>query len=52
MRYFLIQLFLNILRSVLFFYLQNPLLAFIEIIVFWVFIVVTAMEFYRANQKA
>lgn len=52
MRYFLIQLFLNILRSVLFFYLQNPLLAFIEVIVLWIFVFVTAMEFYKANKKA
>lgn len=52
MRYFLIQLFLNILWSILFFYLQNPLLAFIEIIVLWVFVLVTSMEFYKANKKA
>lgn len=52
MRYFVIQLFLNILRSILFFYLQNPLIAFIEIIVLWIFIVVTAYEFGKVNKKA
>lgn len=52
MRYFVIQLFLNILWSILFFYLQNPLLAFIEIIVLWIFIVVTAYEFGTIHKKA
>jgi len=52
MRYFVIQLFLNILWSIVFFYMQNPLLAFIEIIVLWVFIVVTAYEFSKINKKA
>lgn len=52
MRYFVIQLFLNILWSILFFYLQNPLLAFIEIIVFWIFILVTAYEFGKINKGA
>jgi tryptophan-rich sensory protein len=52
MRYFLIQLFLNILWSILFFYVQSPLLAFIEIIILWIFILVTSMEFYRANKKS
>ena len=52
MRYFVIQLFLNILWSILFFYVQNPLLAFIEVIVFWIFIVVTAYEFGKIHKKA
>ncbi len=52
MRYFVIQLFLNILWSILFFYLQNPLLAFIEIIVFWIFILVTAYEFGKIHKRA
>lgn len=52
MRYFLIQLFLNILWSILFFYIQSPLLAFIEIIILWIFILVTAYEFGRVNKGA
>jgi len=52
MRYFLIQLFLNILWSALFFYIQSPILAFIEIIVLWIFILVTAYEFGKINRKA
>ena len=52
MRYFVIQIFLNILWSIVFFYIQNPLLAFIEIIILWIFIVVTAYEFGKINKKA
>lgn len=52
MRYFVIQLFLNILWSILFFYIQSPLLAFIEVIVFWIFILVTAYEFGKINRTA
>lgn len=52
MRYFLIQLFLNILWSILFFYIQSPLLAFIEIIILWVFVLVTAYEFGKINKRA
>ncbi len=52
MTYFLVQLFLNILRSVLFFYIQSPILAFIEIIVLWIFVLVTSMEFYKANKQS
>ena len=49
---FFIQLGLNILWSFLFFYLQNPLLGFIEILVLLVFIVLTAWRFFGLNQLA
>jgi translocator protein len=43
---FLIQLILNALWSVLFFGLQNPLLAFIEIVLLWLAIIAT-ISFFR-----
>jgi len=45
-----IQLFLNALWSVLFFGLQNPLFAFIEIIFLWAAILITIIYFYRINK--
>lgn len=45
-----IQLFLNALWSVLFFGLQKPLFAFIEIIFLWVAILLTIIYFYRINK--
>lgn len=49
---FFIQLGLNILWSFLFFYLKNPLLGFIEILILLVFIILTAWKFYGLNQLA
>ncbi|MBW2966057.1 tryptophan-rich sensory protein [Candidatus Woesearchaeota archaeon] len=46
-----IQLGLNALWSILFFGLRNPLLAFIEIIVLWIAILMTIIYFYRINKK-
>ncbi len=46
-----IQIFLNALWSILFFGLQNPLLAFIEIILLWAAILFTIIYFYRINKK-
>ncbi|MBU1120469.1 tryptophan-rich sensory protein [Candidatus Micrarchaeota archaeon] len=47
-----IQLILNIVWSLLFFGLQNPFLAFIEIILLWISILATIILFYRISVKA
>lgn len=47
-----IQMSLNALWSVLFFGLQNPLLAFIEIIFLWISILATTIFFYRISKRA
>lgn len=47
-----IQLFLNALWSIIFFGLQAVLFAFIEIIVLWVFILLTIIWFYRISKSA
>jgi tryptophan-rich sensory protein len=49
---FFIQLTLNALWSILFFGLQNPLLAFVEIIILWILIVVTMEKFYHISKPA
>jgi tryptophan-rich sensory protein len=49
---FFIQLVLNALWSILFFGLQNPLLAFVEIIILWILIVVTMAKFYQISKPA
>ena len=49
---FFIQLILNILWSVLFFGLQNPLIALVEIIFLAIFILLTMIYFYRVNKWA
>ena len=46
------QLGLNVLWSVLFFGLQSPFLAFAEIIVLWIFILLTIIKFYKIDRKA
>lgn len=51
-RIFGIQLFLNTLWSILFFGLQKPLYAFIEIILLWVAILLTIISFYKIDKKA
>ena len=50
--FFGIQLILNILWSVFFFGLKSPLLAFIEIIILWIFILITIIKFYRVSKTA
>ena len=47
-----VQLALNIVWSFLFFGLQNPLLAFIEIVLLWIAILATIILFYRISKKA
>lgn len=49
---FFIQLGLNVLWSFLFFYLKNPLLGFIEILLLFIFIVLTAWKFFSLNRLA
>ena len=49
---FFIQLILNSLWSYLFFGLRSPFLGFIEIIVLFFFISLTAIHFYRISKKA
>ena len=46
------QMFLNALWSVLFFGLQKPLFAFVEIILLWAAILITIIYFYRINKNA
>lgn len=50
--FFGIQLGLNTLWSILFFGLQNPLLALIDIFVLEAFILLTIKEFYKVSKKA
>ncbi len=49
---FLIQFVLNVLWSFFFFYLQNPLYGFIEIIILWAFILLTILEFKKISKTA
>jgi tryptophan-rich sensory protein len=49
---FAFQLVLNIIWSILFFGLRSPLLAFIEIIVLWIFILLTIICFYPISKPA
>ena len=50
--YFVIQLVLNALWSILFFGLKNPLLAFIEIILLWLMIYETYIKFIKIDKIA
>lgn len=50
--FFTIQIFLNSLWSILFFALEAPLLAFIEIIILWVFILLTIFYSWKVSRKA
>lgn len=50
--FFIIQLVLNALWSILFFGMQNPALAFVEIIFMWLFIVVTIFRFEKVDKLA
>ncbi|OGM08312.1 TspO protein [Candidatus Woesebacteria bacterium RBG_13_36_22] len=52
LKLFIIQLILNSLWSILFFGLHSPALAFFEIIILWVFIVLTVIRFYRLVKAA
>lgn len=47
-----VQLFFNVLWSVLFFGLKSPGYAFAEILVLWIFILLNIILFYRISKKA
>ncbi|MFA5392481.1 MAG: TspO/MBR family protein [Candidatus Paceibacterota bacterium] len=47
-----IQLILNALWSIIFFGMKNPGLAFLEIIILWLFILITLIKFYKINKVA
>jgi len=49
---FLIQLILNVRWSFLFFYLQNPLSAFWNILLLWIAIALTIIQFYKIDKRA
>ncbi len=49
---FILQLILNLLWSLVFFGLHQPLLAFIAIIVLWIAIFITIKYFYKISQLA
>ena len=47
-----IQLILNALWSILFFGFRNPFIAFIDIILLWIFIILTIWQFAKVDKKA
>ena len=47
-----VQMFLNVFWSILFFGLQKPLFAFIEIILLWIAILITGIYFYKINKTS
>ena len=49
---FFIQLILNSIWSIIFFGLQNPFYALIEIIILWITILLTIINFYKVSKKA
>lgn len=49
---FTVQLFFNFLWSILFFYLQNPLMGFIDILVLDIGVIVYTVKSYKANKLA
>lgn len=49
---FYVQLGLNMLWSILFFGLRNPLFALIDIILLWFAIFLTMLNFYKISKKA
>jgi len=50
--FFFIQLFLNFLWSIIFFGLNNPLLAFAEIVILWGFIMEMIISFKKVSSTA
>ncbi|MFA5318436.1 MAG: TspO/MBR family protein [Patescibacteria group bacterium] len=50
--FFYLQLVFNVVWSVLFFGLHNPLYAFVEIIFLWIFILLNIIFFYKINKLA
>ena len=50
--YFLAQLFLNFIWSILFFGLRSPILGLVHILVLWVLILITTLKFYKLSKPA
>ena len=50
--FFTIQLVLNVCWSIIFFGLKNPLIAFIEIIILWIAILLTILVSLRVSRTA
>ena len=50
--FFGVQLFLNVLWSVFFFGLQNPMLAFVEIVLLWSAILGTIIYFHKIEKNS
>ncbi len=50
--YFTVQLILNFLWSVFFFGLHSPLLAFVDIVLLWLAILLTILKFYKISKSA
>ena len=50
--FFIFQLVLNFLWSIIFFGLRLPQYAFLEIVVLWIFILLTILRFYRVSKTA
>lgn len=49
---FFAQLFLNLLWSFLFFFLHNPALAFYDIVLLWIMILLTILQFKKIDKAA
>jgi len=50
--FFAVQLVLNILWSIIFFRLESPFFAFIEIIILWLAILLTILKFFKVSKPA
>lgn len=50
--YFVVQLFFNFIWSLLFFGLRSPILGLIDIIILWIFIVITIIKFSKTSKTA
>jgi tryptophan-rich sensory protein len=51
-KFFFAQLFLNFLWSLLFFGLHQPLFAFFDIVLLWIFILLTILDFRKKSKTA
>lgn len=50
--FFLLQLFLNFLWSILFFGLHSPILGLIDILLLWLLIILTILRFYKISRPS
>ena len=50
--YFVAQLFLNFIWSILFFGLRSPILGLLDILILWMLILVTMIKFYKISKLA